>query len=116
MAEQNYIYYGTSCSSQEVENLLHHLIETNRRAESEERKKAPLCIWERHGIGKKLVPPDWVPKTKGPGFLMIDDVNRADDMILRGIMQLLQNYELVSWSSFINRSWWSLGVSRVKYQ
>jgi hypothetical protein len=28
---------------------------------------------------------------------MIDDVNRADDRILRGIMQLLQNYELVSW-------------------
>jgi hypothetical protein len=29
--------------------------------------------------------------------LLIDDVNRADDRILRGIMQLLQNYELVSW-------------------
>jgi len=41
--------------------------------------------------------PDWVPKTDGPGVLLIDDVNRADDRILRGIMQLLQNYELVSW-------------------
>lgn len=41
--------------------------------------------------------PDWVPKTNGPGLLLIDDVNRADDRILRGIMQLLQNYELVSW-------------------
>lgn len=144
-SEQNYIYYGTSCSSLEVENLLHHLIQTNRRAESEGRKRIPLCIWGRHGIGKtelvenfaqqnqfqfrylapaqfeemgdligmpkifdldpnriddditKLVPPDWVPKIKGPGILMIDDVNRADDRILRGIMQLLQNYELVSW-------------------
>jgi hypothetical protein len=28
---------------------------------------------------------------------LLDDVNRADDRILRGIMQLLQNYELVSW-------------------
>lgn len=41
--------------------------------------------------------PEWVPRTEGPGILLIDDVNRADDRILRGIMQLLQNYELVSW-------------------
>ncbi|NIG56730.1 AAA family ATPase [Chitinophaga sp. Cy-1792] len=41
--------------------------------------------------------PDWVPTTPGPGIFLIDDVNRADDRILRGIMQLLQNYELVSW-------------------
>lgn len=44
-----------------------------------------------------FVPPDWVPRTEGPGIFLIDDVNRADDRILRGIMQLLQNYELVSW-------------------
>ena len=42
-------------------------------------------------------PPEWVPAEKGPGILLIDDVNRADDRILRGIMQLLQNNELVSW-------------------
>lgn len=41
--------------------------------------------------------PDWVPQEEGPGILLIDDVNRADDRILRGIMQLLQNFELVSW-------------------
>jgi len=41
--------------------------------------------------------PDWVPRREQPGILLIDDVNRADDRILRGIMQLLQNYELVSW-------------------
>ena len=45
----------------------------------------------------KFVAPDWVPRGDGPGILLIDDVNRADDRILRGIMQLLQNYELVSW-------------------
>ncbi|TAF67719.1 MAG: ATPase [Cytophagales bacterium] len=44
-----------------------------------------------------FIPPDWVPTEEGPGILLIDDVNRADDRILRGIMQLLQNYELVSW-------------------
>lgn len=42
-------------------------------------------------------PPAWVPSDEGPGVLLIDDVNRADDRILRGIMQLLQNFELVSW-------------------
>ncbi len=45
----------------------------------------------------QFVTPDWVPKEEGPGILLIDDVNRADDRILRGIMQLLQNYELISW-------------------
>lgn len=45
-----------------------------------------------------FVAPDWAPREEGPGILLIDDVNRADDRILRGIMQLLQNYELVSWS------------------
>lgn len=45
----------------------------------------------------QFVTPDWVPKDDGPGILLIDDVNRADDRILRGIMQLLQNYELISW-------------------
>jgi len=46
----------------------------------------------------KIILPLWVPKEKGPGIFLIDDVNRADDRILRGIMQLLQNYELASWS------------------
>ena len=41
--------------------------------------------------------PEWVPESEGPGILLIDDANRADDRILRGIMQLLQNFELVSW-------------------
>lgn len=44
-----------------------------------------------------FAPPDWVPQIDGPGILLIDDVNRADDRILRGIMQLLQFYELASW-------------------
>lgn len=44
------------------------------------------------------LPPDWVPTEEGPGLLLLDDFNRADDRILRGIMQLLQNFELFSWS------------------
>lgn len=44
-------------------------------------------------------PPEWVPKRDehGPGLILLDDFNRADDRILRGIMQLLQNFELTSW-------------------
>lgn len=42
--------------------------------------------------------PDWVPTEPGPGILLLDDFNRADDRILRGLMQLLQRSELVSWS------------------
>ena len=41
-------------------------------------------------------PPDWVPREEGPGILLLDDINRADDRILRGCMQLLQNFELTS--------------------
>ena len=44
------------------------------------------------------LPPAWVPTTPGPGILLIDDVNRADDRILRGIMPLLQNRALVAWA------------------
>ncbi len=43
-------------------------------------------------------PPDWAPAVPGPGILLIDDVNRADDRILRGIMQLLQDHALMSWA------------------
>jgi MoxR-like ATPase len=43
------------------------------------------------------LPPDWVPKVEGPGILLLDDINRADDRILRGLMQLLQNFEMFSW-------------------
>lgn len=50
-----------------------------------------------------FVAPEWVPQEPGPGILLIDDVNRADDRILRGIMQLLQNYELISWR--LPRDW-----------
>ena len=38
------------------------------------------------------------PTQEGPGILLLDDINRADDRILRGLMQLLQNFELFSWT------------------
>lgn len=42
-------------------------------------------------------PPSWVPTAEGPGILLLDDLNRADDRILRGLMQLLATYEMFSW-------------------
>lgn len=44
------------------------------------------------------LPPEWVPREQGPGILLLDDINRADDRILRGLMQLLQNFAMFSWS------------------
>ena len=137
MAE-TYEYYGLKASSREVAHFVKHILLSNQDYERVGRKKSPVCIWGRHGIGKtelveqiakglgykwayiapaqfeemgdllgmpqikdgvtSFIPPQWVPKEDGPGILLIDDVNRADDRILRGIMQLLQNFELVSWS------------------
>jgi len=44
-----------------------------------------------------FAPPAWVPTAEGPGILLLDDLNRADDRILRGLMQLLSNFEMFSW-------------------
>jgi MoxR-like ATPase len=137
MSNHNYIYYGSKSTASEVEGFINHMIRVNEKALEGGRKRIPLCIWGRHGIGKTelveafakengyafsyiapaqfeemgdllgmpqvideqttFVAPEWVPHDNVPGILLIDDVNRADDRILRGIMQLLQNYELVSW-------------------
>lgn len=56
-----------------------------------------------HRTVTRFAPPAWTPTAEGPGILLLDDFNRADDRILRGIMQLLQYYELVSWS--LPRRW-----------
>lgn len=56
---------------------------------------------EVHGDETTIyLPPDWVPKQEdeGPGILLLDDINRADDRILRGLMQLLQEFEMFSWT------------------
>ena len=128
--------------AEELLRFLDHTIGVNLRAEAAGRRKTPLCIWGRHGIGKTEIvqdyarnkgwdfvvvspaqfeemgdllgmpqveeqngrkvtifrPPAWAPQTAGPGILLIDDVNRADDRILRGLMQLFQDYRLVSWN------------------
>lgn len=44
------------------------------------------------------IPPYWVPQEDIPTILLIDDWNRAAGRIIKGIMQLLQNYRMTSWS------------------
>jgi hypothetical protein len=133
----NYVYYGTKTKADEVIEFVNHVLKTNLKLEAQGKKRTPICIWGRHGIGKTEIAeliaqekgyqftyiapaqfeemgdlvgmpfveggktvfkmPEWVPTQAGPGILLIDDVNRADERILKGIMQLLQNFELVSW-------------------
>ncbi|WP_205961022.1 AAA family ATPase [Psychroserpens sp. NJDZ02] len=135
--QHQYIYYGTKANTVEIEKFVLHTLAINKQAKASNRKKTPVCIWGKHGIGKTelvesiakehgykftyiapaqfeemgdllgmpkivdnetiTVAPSWVPTVDQPGILLIDDVNRADDRILRGIMQLLQNHELASW-------------------
>lgn len=135
----DYVYYGTPCDPEELTKFLEHVLTVNESLEASGKRKTPVCIWGRHGIGKtelveslarargarfvaiapaqfeemgdlmgmpvvveggtatRMAPPEWVPRDDGPGILLIDDVNRADDRILRGLMQLLQNFELAGW-------------------
>jgi hypothetical protein len=133
----DYQYYGTKVNATELLAFIQHVLQTNLALEAQGKRKTPICIWGRHGIGKTEIveslalrnghqlvyiapaqfeemgdlvgmpaieagrtvfrAPSWVPTMTGPGILLIDDVNRADERILRGIMQLLQNHELISW-------------------
>ena len=42
--------------------------------------------------------PSWLPEPTGrPGIILLDDMNRADPRIIRGVMQLAQLHKLMSW-------------------
>lgn len=45
----------------------------------------------------KNAPPTWVPTEERPGILLFDDGNRASPRILKGLMQLVQDYRTISW-------------------
>lgn len=74
----------------------------------------PLAQFEEmgdlHGMPRKVpdakdgertvyAPPHWVPNEEGDKsyVILLDDWNRADIRIIKGTMQLLQNYGTVSW-------------------
>lgn len=45
----------------------------------------------------RCAPPEWVPTEERPGIILFDDANRAGLRIMKGIMQLLQNYKMTAW-------------------
>ena len=49
------------------------------------------------GVKTLYAPPEWVPTEEGPCILLFDDFNRANQRMIRGTMQLFQNYGLQSW-------------------
>lgn len=57
----------------------------------------PVLVEGEGGPRTRFAAPDWVPREPGPGVLVLDDLNRADDRILRGLMQLFQTGGMVSW-------------------
>ncbi len=52
----------------------------------------------KDGDHTRWAPPQWVPEEPGPGILLLDDLNRADARILNGLLALLQDGRLASWS------------------
>ena len=54
-------------------------------------------IDHRAGTRTQYAKPDWAPSEEGPSILLLDDWNRSSVRIIKGIMQLLQNYRMVSW-------------------
>jgi hypothetical protein len=49
------------------------------------------------GIRTMYAPPDWVPTEPGPSVVHLEDWNRASGRIIKGIMQLMQTYGMMSW-------------------
>lgn len=43
-------------------------------------------------------PPAWVPTEEKPGVILFDDGNRASQRIMKGLMQLVQDYRTISWA------------------
>lgn len=54
--------------------------------------------WDTDGEQRTIyAPPSWVPKEERPGVLLFDDGNRASQRIIKGLMQLVQDYRTISW-------------------
>lgn len=57
----------------------------------------------------RTAPPEWSPNLQRDGqkvILLLDDFNRSDPRILKGTMQLIQDYGLVSWQ--VNQPDWHM--------
>jgi hypothetical protein len=56
-----------------------------------------LPVEDRERKVTAILTPEWVPKREGKGILLLDDFNRADIRIIKGVMQLIQDYKMVTW-------------------
>lgn len=55
--------------------------------------------WDTDGEQRTIyAPPSWVPQEERPGVILFDDGNRASQRIMKGLMQLVQDYRTISWS------------------
>jgi MoxR-like ATPase len=54
-------------------------------------------VCHTEGVRTMYAPPEWVPTEVGPCILNLDDWNRANGRIIKGCMQFLQEYGLMSW-------------------
>ena len=48
----DYTTYGATATASQVISFVQHVLKTNQQAEGKGKKKTPICIWGRHGIGK----------------------------------------------------------------
>jgi hypothetical protein len=63
----------------------------------EEYKRLKWEVDHSAGIKTMYAPPEWVPRKPGPAIINLDDWNRANGRIIKGCMQFLQEYGLMSW-------------------
>ena len=49
------------------------------------------------GVTTRYAPPGWVPHEDGPCILLLDDWNRANIRVIKGCMQLMQEYGTIGW-------------------
>jgi len=54
-------------------------------------------VHEDYGSKMHYSIPSWVPTQPGPGILVLDDVNRASNRIVKGLMRFFQTFSTTSW-------------------
>jgi hypothetical protein len=63
----------------------------------EDYKKLKWEVNHTEGVRTMYAAPEWVPQKPGPCIINLDDWNRANGRIIKGCMQFLQEYGLMSW-------------------
>jgi len=59
--------------------------------------KAEWEVLHEEGVRTMYAPPEWVPTKPGPSILLMDDWNKASPRIIKGVLQLFQDYRMMSW-------------------